>query len=455
MGNSDFYLNFFAIVALLLIVIIPIQWVTNFYFGLIGGVLSSIALSVLGGLLYQFVHQFGRAMASTGNVHVSKSELLYVFGGAFLIALAITALSNFGVYHLVQYYKSGILNKLAFFSWLLITAGGPLGYIGAKEFSAWRVTYNKERHFTPVFLSVYTYPELPIIIDELRFVNTSNGKESTIYFYQYDRSEWEGKEINDRSLWEAFSKKIDIPKGADSFVMSWYSLVEDIYYSDEFPFPYDRFPMRKYPAGSNEMEPLKIHIKPEGKVDLLGSYQKLLFYYKDIATKPINDNEKNEKLMTFMSRHMSKGRKEELAAALEAINASGRPQKRMEMEEKAFHWRMTLEGLGEVSTIHLGDFRYQNYRPTDEWLGTMSKKPLPAVVSVYFKTNDQEKGFWVTFYPDFEQLYQIVLDLTAGNDDQPISFSLAVKDHLKEEIEFLIKSDTETVKLTAWQVKID
>ena len=110
--------------------------------------------------------------------------------------------------------------------------------------------------------------------------------------------------------------------------MSWYSLVEDIYYSDEFPFPYDRFPMRKYPTGSNEMEPLKIHIKPEGKVDLLGSYQKLLFYYKDIATKPINDNEKNEKLMTFMSRHMSKGRKEELAAALEAINASGRPQKK-------------------------------------------------------------------------------------------------------------------------------
>src|SRR5690606_40214733 len=123
--------------------------------------------------------QFGQAMASTGNVHAPRSELLLIFGSAFLISIAITAVSNFGVYYLVQYYKTGILNKLAFFSWLLVAIGGPLGYIGTKEFSAWWATSTHERHFTPVFFSIYTYPELAITIEELKFINTSEDRKST------------------------------------------------------------------------------------------------------------------------------------------------------------------------------------------------------------------------------------------------------------------------------------
>lgn len=451
MGSSDFYLNFFSVIAFLLILVVPVQWLMNFYFGLSGGVLSSIGLSLLASWAYLWFHQFGRAMASTGNIHSGNGELFILFGSAFLISMALSALTNFGVYHLVQYYKTGILHKLAFFGWLFVAVGGPLLYIGTKELKSWWAVTHHKRYFTPVAFTVYSYPDLPVIIDELRFINTSNGKESTIHLHRHDRQTWEGKEADGRSLWKAFSKKIDIPKGADKFIMSWYSLVEDQYYSDEFPFPYDRFPMRKYPAGSNEMEPLELRIKPEGKVDLFGSYRKLLFYYKDVATKPINESEKNEKLMAFIP----KGRKEELMADLKEINASRRPQKRMEREERAFNWNMTLEGSGEVSTIQLEDFRSQSYRPTYGWLATMNKKPLPAVVSVYFNTHDQEKGFWVTCYPDPEQLYQAALDLTAGNDDQPITFSLSVKDHLKEEIEFFIKSDEESIKLTDWQVKID
>src|SRR5690606_3491373 len=127
MGNTDFYFYCFPIVGILLIVVMPIQWITNFYFGLSGGVLSTIVLSTSMGLLYLFFFQFGQAMASTGNVHAPRSELLLIFGSAFLISIAITAVSNFGVYYLVQYYKTGILNKLAFFSWLLVAIGGPLG----------------------------------------------------------------------------------------------------------------------------------------------------------------------------------------------------------------------------------------------------------------------------------------------------------------------------------------
>ena len=456
MGNSDFYLNFFAILGLLLIVIIPTQWVTNFYFGLAGGVFSSIALSVLGGLLYHFVHQFGRAMASTGNVHVSKSELLYVFGSAFLIALAITALSNFGVYHLVQYYKTGLLNKLAFFSWLLITVGGPLGYIGSKEFSAWRVVYNKERHFTPVFLSVYTYPELPIIIDELKFVNTTIEKESAISLRPKEKSSWGEQKDNGRALWEVLNPKIEIPKGADKFVMSWYSLVEGKYYSDEFPFSYDRFPLRKYPEGSKEMEPLALHIKPEGKVDLFGSYHKLLFYYVDVKTKPISEKEKDEKLALFRTLHMPDGTNAEIDSMLQELEASGRHIKRMEMEEAIFNWQMTLDGPGKASTIWLKDFRFHDYKPKLEWLDSLSKKSLPADISVYFKANKEEdEGFWLKFTPDVRQLYETVLDITAGNEELPLAFSLTVKDNVTREVEFLIKTETETVEFTEWQIKID
>lgn len=455
MGNTDFYLNFFIIVGLLLILIVPIQWIMNFYFGLSGGVLSSIGLSLLGGFLYLLIYQYGRAMGSTGNVYIAKSELLLIFGSAFLISLALTALSNFGVYHLVQYYKIGILNKLAFFSWLLIAVGAPLGYIGTKELSAWWAVSNHERYFTPVFFTIYSYPELAIIIDELKFINTSNERESTIQLRQHDLFEWKGEDGNSRKLWEVLSEKIDIPKGADKFIMSWYSLVEDKYYSDEFPFPYDRFSLKKFPAGSKEMEALVLHIKPGGKVDLFGSYHKLLFYYIDVATKPISEEIKSEKLAAFRSHNMPQGTIEALAADLEEIKASGRLQKRVEMEESTFSWDMTLNGPGEASTIWLEDFRYRDYRPTHQWLNTTSKKPLPAKLSVYFNIKDEDSGFWITFYPDAEKLYQAVLDLTAGNGDTPVSFSFTVKDHLKQEIEFLIMSGEETVKFTDWRVKID
>lgn len=455
MGNTDFYFYFFAIVGILLIVVMPIQWITNFYFGLSGGVLSTIVLSTSMGLLYLFFFQFGQAMASTGNVHAPRSELLLIFGSAFLISIAITAVSNFGVYYLVQYYKTGILNKLAFFSWLLVAIGGPLGYIGTKEFSAWWATSTHERHFTPVFFSIYTYPELAITIEELKFINTSDGRESTIQLRQHDQFDWKGEAGNGRSLWEVFSQKIDIPKGADKFVMSWYSLVEDKYYSDEFPFPYERFSLMKFPVGTKEMEPLSLHIKPEGKVDLFGSYHRLLFYYKDVATKPTSEKEKNEKLAAFISQNMLKVSAEALVSGLQEIKTSGRLQQRIEMEEKAFTWSMDLDGPGKVSTIWLKDFRYQDYKVAYQWLNSTSKRPLPANLSLYFNMEDEESGFWATFTPDVEKLYEIVLALTGGDEEIPVKFSFTIKDRLESEMEFLVASDTERVIFTNWQVKID
>lgn len=457
MGTTDFYFYFFAILAILLLIVAPVQWVMNSYFGMQGGVFASVGLSLLGALICQFIYQWGRGMGSvTGNVHIANSELLLIFGSAFLISLALTALSNFGVYHLVQYYKTGVLNKLAFFSWLVIAFGGPLFYIGTKELSSWWAISNHKRHFTPVSLSIYSYPELPITINELKFINSTTGREFVIPLSQHDKFDWKKEEDNNRRLWEVFRHKIDIPKGADKFTMSWYSLVEDTYYSDEFPFPYSRFSMLKFPAGNNEMEPLALHIKPEGKVDLFGSYRKLLFFFFDVATKPISEKEKKEKLALFRTLNMPDGTNDDIESMLHEIKTSGRHQKRMEMEEAIFNWQMTLDGPGKISTIWLEDFRYRDYRPNHEWLNTMSKKPLPAEISVYFQINEQEdEGFWLKFSPDVEKLYHNVLNLTSGNEDRPLEFSLTVKDHIKSEIEFLIKTDEQAVEFTDWQVKID
>lgn len=455
MGITDFYYYFFSILAILLLIVAPVQWVMNSYFGMGGGVCSCIGLSLLGALTCQFIYQWGRGMGSvTGNVHLANSELLLIFGSAFLIGMGLTVLSNFGIYHLVQYHKTGVLNKLAFFSWLIVSFGVPIFYIGAKELSSWWAASAQKRNFTSVYFDISSYSELPVMIDELTFVNTANGREAVIQLNEENNAMWGEEEHSSHSNRRVFRQKVHIPKGADKFLMSWYSFVEDKYYSDEFPFPYDRFPMRKFPVGSEEMEPLALLIKPEGKVDLFGAYRKLQFFFFDVATKPISEDEKREKLALFKARNLPQKTKEKLAGILHEIKASGRLQKRMEMEEKVFNWHVALDGPGNVSTIWLEDFRYRDYRPTYQWLNTMSKKPLPAEISVYFEINEQE-GFWLKFSPDVEKFYQKVLSLTSGNEDIPLGFSLIVKDHIKSEIEFLIKTDEQTVEFTDWQIKID
>lgn len=461
MGNSDFYFYLLVVLALLLLIVAPVQWGANVYFGLKGGIVSCLGLSLVGAFVCLVAYQWARGVGSvTANVNISPTEQFFIFVAAFIVCLLLTTLTNFGIYHLVQYRKTGSLNRLVFYTWLAITIGGPMLYIGVKELMSFLAAREQRHNFIAVQLEVLHHQELPLYLDQLKFVNTSNGRETVVKAASVSKFLLEGGAEKNyagnpfRNSYGIFDKKVSIPVGTDKFFMSWYSFLEDTYYHDEFSFAYEKFAERKSYDGSGIMGGIDFYIKPEGKVDVLGNYNKYLACYSHVGTKALAQEEKEGKLEALRAQNLPKATKEALAEILDQLGASGVAQKSMEMQEKAFNWLLSVKGEGQISNSWLYDSRHQQYHTSYKWLNTLSKKPLPADITVFLKKEEEGEGVWIHLYVNTEALYQEVEVLTMGNEALPLEFAVMVPDWEKSSLRFLIRSGEQVVDFKAFEVEI-
>lgn len=154
------------------------------------------------------------------------------------------------------------------------------------------------------------------------------------------------------------------------------------------------------------------------------------------------------------SRNLPYATKEDLTEMLNEIRTSGRLEKRREMQEKSFTWNISLDEADGISDIRIEDFRYLRYKTTYKCLNTLSKKSLPAEITVRYKNAGQRAGLRLYLYLDKERLYRTVESLTSGNEEMPLEFSINVQNSVNGEMKILLKAQDQTVAFTSLEVNI-
>ncbi|GAA0190857.1 hypothetical protein GCM10009122_52860 [Fulvivirga kasyanovii] len=458
MGNSDFYFYLLIVLGLLFFLVVPVQWIINFYYGVKGAMISGVLLSLLIAFGAQFFYQWGKGVGSvTGYVSYAPGELRMVFASIFLGGLLLIAFTSFGIYHLVQLSKTGVLNKPWFFTWLVLYIGTPTLYIGGKEYLAFLASKEQLTYFVPAYIDVSHYRELPVYIDELKFMNSTNGRASTFSVTAVSEFSIDSVLESEEKVREMDHLLIDrresIPVEADQFVLSWYSFVEETYYSDTFPFPAGHFPIKNWPDGSRTMRSINLLILPEGKVRLFGPGNKQYFPYHKVEVKPLSQEEKNQKIEAFYAVNQGQASKEDIRKTLQEIKNSDRLNKREAMDKMEFNWGLTIEGEGEISSVNISDFRQLRYDTTYQWLHKPGKKVLPSEITMYF-SRQQSGDIRVYLFPDKEKLFDQVEALTAGNSEMEVEFLIKVAEGEENNISFQIRAGERAIDFASFGTNV-
>ncbi len=449
-------------VVITFLIVSVVEWLLLVY----TSVLFTLVVNVLVcGILSFFYQGLKHASPNGGNSrHAPFSGIAFL--GCLLLGLADGA----GMYLLAEYAKTDELNTPLFVAWLVVCVGGPLAYVvGQYGWSYWQL-YQHSKYYVLIPLDIYHDNDLPIYLDKIEFVNTTNGKKSCINpVYTttfYTQAELNTKDVRTR-MGQARNQVLDetiyIPKGTDTFYLSWYSPVEDQYYSDSFPFKFDRFALKeeKMPYGLYDslvtlplqrIEAIDIHIKPDGMADLYKN-DWLLWYYWDVAKGELTAEQKNNYLTQLKDTILPTGTAAEFQQLLEEIKTSGRLEKRVQMQKKTFLWKLTLEGLGEMThrlTIH--DVNYNRYDRSAKGLNEPLLQPLPEKIHIY-KSLDKDLYFHLNVYLDREKLHDCVQTLTEGDEEVPVDLTIHVTNRMKKEMTCTVQVNEKVVIFSDWQIQ--
>lgn len=443
------------VVVIVVLVIISIPWIFIFYFDITGAVLSCIFLAMAGSLGWQTFLEWAEGLKPNGN---GSTTPITVFSIQFFLCLAGVAVLNFGLYFLVEFYKTGVLNKLPFFIWFSITVVTPLCIVSLKSFKKYLSKKHRSRNYMDLTLDIFHFNEYPIYIDHLKFINSKKKRETLVrvpyesIFYNKDvlSKIGVGERIRSYDI-RTFNKTVNIPVGTDFFELSYYSFVENIYYTDTFPFSFEKFTSINKYSGKKQVKSVDMIIKPEGNVDILISPNDLLFPFSNVESKNI-DEEKINKFKTRFLQYNPSVSAENFPQILDEIKASGRLKKSLYMQEKTFSWSVGVEARGKIDTISIQDFRFMWYDREYEELKKATKKPLPSKITIEKTGKDNFMRLYFGF--DKIKLYETVDTLTVGNEELPVEISFLIKDSSKDKMQIFIKTEKQSLEFKEWDVNI-
>ncbi len=445
------------VVVVVALIIISIPWSFIFYFDITGAVLSCLFMAVVGSLGWQTFLQWAEGQKPNGN---GSTRPVTVFGIEFFLCLAAVAVLNFGIYFLVEFYKTGILNKISFFIWFTLTVVTPLSIVSLKSIKKYVSKKNRLKNYIDLHLDIYHFNEYPIYIDHLKFINSKKKTETLVrvpyesIFYNKDvLSKIEVAERVRSYDIRAFNKTVSIPVGTDFFELSYYSFVENIYYMDTFPFSFEKFSLINKYSGKKLLKNIDMIIKPEGNVDILIAPNDLLFPFFNVESKNIDEEKINKFKARFLQYNPSVSI-ENFPKILDEIKASGRLQKSLRIQEKAFSWSVGIEASGKIDDIRIQDFRFMWYDRKYEVLKKASKMPLPSKITIEIENSGKENFMRLYFGFDKIRLYDMVDDLTSEDEDVPVKISFLIKGSDKDKMQIFIKTDKQLLEFKEWDVNI-
>jgi len=455
--DSEKFLYFLAASAL-----VAILWLSIAYFG-VGGAVSFC-------LIFTFIlTSFSRLFYMWGR---SSSLSLAEAWLPPLISLAATSFVSLGIYQLVQFSQTGVLNGVVFYPWLAIILGGSAVYFLPPRVKRYLQLRDQARNCIECYFRVEHDVNLPICVDELRFVEGSKKRQLEIYVSTYrdesnrdEEEEYSGlSQRIDHARRAIYYEKAFVPARADRFFMSWYSVREDKYYQGEFPFSFDGFEMRtaKYDDFGNvrlwdhlhrqDAGMVKISIHPNGNVYLY-QHSDMLICYTGLEVQCIDDRKKENLIQHF--RPYGKFTTE-MVGGLKAVDkklAATQLEERGIAQRRVWNWCLRFEDLDAQNKLDIDDAGLCSYRCKLEEISVLAKRPLPEKIEIMYRSNEGLLP-WLFIYLDIVSLDRSIQALAAGDHSVPFEFVVTVEDNASNSIQFVINANGKSLVFNDWETKV-
>lgn len=447
-------INTFIVISISIIA--AIQFAIMYKFGLKGGIIFGLTFSFLFSFGFQLFLAWAKGMGDSKGTGPSRE--FEIISSQLLISIGLFAVYSFGMYFYIAYLKTGILNKPVFFSWLAVFVGGPVLYYGIVTIRHYSIQSDHIKNYVKANIEILHYNELPLFIEPLEITNTTNGKKTSIFIGNQSlyHSEASLKQVNirDKIRMSNSAEKPDntfIPLNSDKLLISWYSPVEDTYYTGTLDFPFNEFKINKYPDDIARLN-LQIEILPTGKVNIYTTKNKHRRTYQ-IKSKEISEQEKT-KFIELIHLYNANIKQNIFTDNLTIEENSKRLKARINLEESKFQMAYTIKGPGELKSIHFEDRQFWGYDYTYKNLNTLSPKTLPQSITLYFTDTGKESFLRTYLFFDKEKIFNAIHTLTEGRIDIPVEISISIKDSNKENIEITLKGNNQSIVISDWETNI-
>lgn len=381
----------------------------------------------------------------------------------FVTSMAFMVFFNYGLYQLVEFYKTGVIpDKTYFWVWLAISGGSPFGFVLIENVRLFVQLLLKTKR-RQVRLRISHDAELPLYITELKFINSKNNFSSDFdvekfEIKEYDRdSDTEKLDIiqkNQRLNQRILSEAVEIPNDTDQFILSWYSFAEDKYYKDIYPFKMTRFPpsdalgddfyddkfylfsrlwlKKVFPfLIQKKISPIYIKLKYSGDLDLYTIERRqtyIVFFYTKVIVEELSV-EKIEQLAKryFKNTPFGAHEKERLKQSL---------AKKSETFIKQFNWNLNVDWLDELkSYIYITDLTHAELISTGNTMVQFNRRALPLKIELHETISPQASAI-IDIHLDPEYLCP---ELEHHSPDVEIEFKVKVIDVIENKIQFFVK----------------
>ncbi len=447
-------INTFIVISISIIA--AIQFAIMYKFGIKGGIIFGLTFSVLFSFGFQLFLAYARGMGDSKGTGPSRDFEIISF--PLLICIGLFAVYSFGMYFYIAYLKTGILNKPIFFSWLAAFVGGPVLYYGIVTIRHYSIQSDHIKNYVKANIDILHYNELPLFIEHLDFTNTINGKKSSIFIGNQSlyHSEALLRQVNIRDKIR-MSNPVErpensfIPLNSDKLLISWYSPIEDTYYTATIDFPFNDFKLNKH-SDDIAILNLQIEILPAGKVNIYTTKNKHRHTYQ-IKTKEISEQKKT-KFIELIHLYNANIKQNIFTDNLSIEENKRRLKARIDLEESVFSMVYTIKGPGDLKSIYFEDKQFGGYDCSYSQLNTLSPKHLPQNITLYFTNTGKESFIRTYLFFDKEKLFNSIQTLTEGRKDTPVEILISIKDSEKENIEITLKGNNQTIVFSNWETNI-
>ncbi len=433
------------------IVLVALEsYVILLFAGLAAMVIVNIIIAVVLTVLYDGL----KKMSPNGSNNPTSISLIDFIGAvlpSFLLICGSMAIINSEIYVIVIFQQTGVFYKMYFYIWLFVMFALPALYFLSVQLKYQFELYCQAYYFTPLSFHIKHDRELLTGKIQLAFLQTNRKLITAISVPANKDEEKLGKlvsksvaERNEYLYEPVYNEMIQIPDKANRIRISWYSVVEDVYYEDEIDFPFDKlvFVENQYPLNvpallrGKKTDRITLSIKQGGEIQLFNKHENLL---DRVFIKPVEISAEKKKEWTEEF-----GKK--LSARIHAIKESHAIEKRTQLTDYMCDWELTGVGL-EGHHVEVKDVK-NNYTTGDPIaFNTFEKRRLPIFLDV-----DYRKESWLNIHIDAEKLSDLILQ--RGGEEPAITFELQL-DPEKGAANLIVKNGDQVLPFTAWEKKLN
>lgn len=437
-------------------------------------------IAIASSITYVLLHFFGMLVAVLFNVFISWCSYFYLyfygkdshsisfdFLKGFFLILGALLFVDYGVYLLVVYQKTGVLHALYFRLWWFTLLGAPVLYYAFQYGRYYFIRLQMAKNYLNLLLEVYHDRELLTYIDTIAFVNTATARISDVEL-KNDKCFHSKKELQkmDDQLRNYYLEKstfwgtIHIPFGADQLLMSWYSLVEDKYYSIELPFPFAKMivEQEKYPTNvlsvfrGKRFERLNLHVHSNGGVKIFNS-KRVLIDHPCSNPCALSNEERDEKIERHRAAHEYYRDPKAFSCLLEDLKRSGGIEQRFQLQKIFIPWSMSIAGIDDEHYVEINDVAFNQYRSEKNGLEISALRSLPCKVAFIYRGSSLLR--WLDLRIDTQKLHQAVQEQFNEKDESPVLFSLVFKNTPTTSLVFTINVNGKSAVFNDWEIQID